>query len=160
MADEFASARDARWFEDYVPGSAYEFGRYLVGEDELVDFARRYDPQPFHIDAEAAARSPYGGLITSGWHTCAIMMRMMVDHFVSSVASLGSPGVDEVRWIKPVRPGDTLRVRITVLEARVSRSKPDRGLVHSGIEVLNQDDVVVMTMKTLGFFLRRDTAQA
>ncbi|MEQ8232328.1 MAG: MaoC family dehydratase [Gammaproteobacteria bacterium] len=155
---DFATARDARWFEDYVPGAVHEFGRYVVGEDELLDFARRYDPQPFHIDEEAAAQTQYGGLITSGWHTCAMMMRMLVDHYISSVASLGSPGVDEVRWLRPVRPGDVLRVRVSVLDARVSRSKPDRGLVHSAIEVLDHDDNVVMTMKTLGFFLRRETA--
>ena len=149
-------APDQRFFEDYVPGESYEFGGRVVDETELVDFARRYDPQPFHIDPVAAAMTPYGGLITSGWHTCAMMMRMMVDHYVSAVASLGSPGVDELRWIKPVRPGDVLRVRITVLDARVSQSKPDRGLVRSAIEVLNQDDMTVMTMKTLGFFLRRD----
>lgn len=148
-------ARDQRYFEDYVPGQTHEFGCTVVDEEELVDFARRYDPQPFHIDAVAAAETPFGGLITSGWHTCAMMMRMMVDHYVSAVASLGSPGVDELRWIKPVRPGDVLRVRITVLEARVSQSKPDRGLVRSAIEMINQDDAVVMTMNTLGFFLRR-----
>jgi len=151
-------APDQRFFEDYVPGECYEFGRRVVDETELVDFAARYDPQPFHVDAVAAAATPYGGLITSGWHTCAMMMRMMVDHYVSAVASLGSPGVDELRWVKPVRPGDVLRVRITVLDARVSQSKPDRGLVRSAIEVLNQDDATVMTMKTLGFFLRRAAA--
>ena len=149
-------APDQRFFEDYVPGERYEFGHRVVDETELVDFARRYDPQPFHTDPQAAAATPYGGLITSGWHTCAMMMRMMVDHYVSAVASLGSPGVDELRWVKPVRPGDVLRVRITILDARVSQSKPDRGLVRSAIEVLNQDDATVMTMKTLGFFLRRD----
>jgi acyl dehydratase len=150
-------APDQRFFEDYVPGERYEFGHTVVDLTELVDFAQRYDPQPFHVDPVAAAATPYGGLITSGWHTCAMMMRMMVDHYVSAVASLGSPGVDELRWVKPVRPGDVLRVHITVLDTRVSQSKPDRGLVRSAIEVLNQADETVMTMKTLGFFLRRKT---
>ena len=152
--------RAARYFEDYVTGDVHEFGDALVSAAELVEFARRYDPQPFHVDADAAARSFYGGLITSGWHTCALMMRMMVDHYVSSVASLGSPGVDELRWLVPVRAGDRLRVRVTVLDTRVSRSKPDRGVVRSGVAVLNQEDAVVMTMTTLGLFLRRPAGGA
>ena len=156
MADEFASARDARWFEDYVPGSVYEFGRYLVGEDELVDFARRYDPQPFHIDAEAAAKSHFGGIVASGWHTCAMLMRMMVDDYISAVAGMGSPGVEAVRWLKPVRPGDVLRARATISEVRRSQSKPDRGIVRSLIETLNQDDTVVMTLETVGMVACRE----
>ncbi|MGE0482657.1 MAG: MaoC family dehydratase [Gammaproteobacteria bacterium] len=147
--------RDQRWFEDYVPGDVHEFGDCVVDERELVDFARRYDPQPFHVDPEAARASQYGGLITSGWHTCSMVMGLMVEHYVSGVAGLGSPGVDEIRWVVPVRPGDHLRVRIEILDARVSRTKPDRGLVHSAIAVLNQDDITVMTMKSVGFFLRR-----
>ncbi len=145
----------AFYFEDYVVGDVHEFGSTTVDEAELLAFARRYDPQPFHLDHEAAAESHFGGLITSGWHTCAMMMRMMVDHYVSETASQGSPGVDEIRWLVPVRPGDTLSVRVTILESRPSRSRPDRGVVRSAVEVLNQDGRTVMTMKTLGMFLRR-----
>lgn len=148
-------ALNRRYFEDYVPGEVHEFGSTLVGEDELIEFARRYDPQPFHIDAEAARASHFGGLITSGWHTCAMVMRMMVDHYVSAVGGLGSPGVDEIRWLVPVRPGDELRVQIEILETRASRSKPDRGIVRSHVAVRNQKDEVVMTMKTLGMMRRR-----
>lgn len=148
----------SRYFEDYVVGDVHEFGSTTVTESELIEFARRYDPQPFHIDAAAARESYFGGLITSGWHTCALMMRMMVDHYVSEVASLGSPGVDEIRWLTPVRPGDTLRVRVTIAETRASRSKPDRGVVRSAVEVLNQEQVTVMTMTTLGMFMRRAAA--
>lgn len=145
-----------RYFEDYVEGEVHEFGHTVVSEQELVEFAGRYDPQPFHIDAEAARESPFGGLITSGWHTCAMLMRMLVDHYVSSVAGLGSPGVDEIRWLIPVRPGNILRARVTVVETRRSRSKPDRGILRSRVEVLNQDDQTVMTMNTLGMVRCRE----
>jgi acyl dehydratase len=146
------AARDERWFEDYTPGLTFEFGAERVTEDEVIAFARRYDPQPFHLDAEAAARGPFGGLAASGWHTGSLMMRMLVEHHLSP-ASLGSPGLDELRWVQPVRPGDTLSVRVTVLEARRSRTRPDRGLVRSLIEVLNQRREVVMSVKTTNFIL-------
>ena len=152
----FPTLPGQRWFEDYRPGLVLEFGAMPVGQAEVVEFARRYDPQPFHTDAEAAAGGPYGGLIASGWHTGSLMMRMLVEHYLSPESSLGSPGLDELRWLAPVRPGDTLSMRVTVLEARRSRSKPDRGLVRAQMEVLNQRREVVMSMKALNFTLCRD----
>ena len=141
--------RTDRYFEDYVPGSVHEFGGVPVEESEIIEFAKRFDPQEFHTDPEAAARGPFGGLIASGWHTTALMMRMLVDSYLSPASSLGSPGVDELRWPRPVRPGDTLRVRATVLEAKRSRSKPDRGMVRTLTEVLNQNGEVVMTVNAM-----------
>lgn len=132
-----------RWFEDYEAGEVIEFGQHLVSEEEIIEFARRYDPQPFHLDPEAAKLSAYGGLIASGWMTGSIMMRQLVDSFISEVASMGSPGLDELRWLAPVRPGDVLRSRIRVLETRRSASKPDRGLVQLQQEAINQRDEVV-----------------
>jgi acyl dehydratase len=146
----FAVARDNRYFEDYVVGSIYEFGTIAVTEEEIIDFARRYDPQPFHIDPKAAESTPFGGLISSGWLTAGLMMRLLVDNYVSSVASLGSPGVKELKWLKPVRPGDELSIRVTIQEARRSRSKPDRGMVGISVDVLNQHREVVMTMESVG----------
>lgn len=156
----FPAQREQRWFEDYRPGMVLEFGAVRVDEAEVIDFARRYDPQPFHIDAEAAAQGAYGGLIASGWHTGSLMMRLLVENYLSPVSSLGSPGLDELRWLAPVRPGDTLSVRVTILEARRSQSKPDRGLVRALMEVLNQRREVVMSMKALNFTLCRGPASA
>ena len=144
-----------RYFEDYAPGAVFEFGATTVTEAELLAFAQAYDPQAFHIDRDAAALSMFGGLIASGWHTAALMMRMLVDHYLSKVASLASPGVDELRWLVPVRAGDVLRVRVTVQDARRSRSRDDRGVVTSNIEVLNQHDAVVMTVKAVNLLLTR-----
>lgn len=152
LAAPAGTAGRERWFEDYTPGLVVEFGAESVLEDEVIAFARRYDPQPFHIDADAAARGPFGGLAASGWHTGCLMMRMLVEHYLSP-SSLGSPGLDELRWLVPVRPGDTLSVRVTVLEARRSRTKPDRGLVKSLMEVLNQRREVVMSVKATNFIL-------
>jgi acyl dehydratase len=135
-----------RWFEDYVVGTTTEHGSIRVDEDELVDFGRRFDPQPFHVDAEAAAAGPYGGLIASGWHTCALMMRLLAQEYLSPVSSLGSPGVDELRWIRPVRPGDELTLRTTVEEARLSRSKPDRGLLRTRVELVGSGQDVVLRL--------------
>ena len=137
------------YFEDYPVGLAGEYGSVTVSEEDILEFARKYDPQPFHIDPDAAARSPYGGLIASGWHTCALMMRLLADEYLSPVSSLGSPGVDELRWAAPVRPGDELTLRTTVAEARPSRSKPDRGLVRTHVELLRQDGTVVLTMTAM-----------
>ena len=153
----FAGPIDDRFFEDYVPGTVHDCGSVTVAESEVIEFARRYDPQPFHVDPLAARQSPFGGLIASGWHTAALMMRLYVDHYLSHVASLASPGIDELRWLKPVRPGDTLAVRVTVLAANRSRSKPDRGIVHSFAEVLNQHGEVVMSIKAVNFLLCRST---
>jgi acyl dehydratase len=138
-----------RYFEDYTVGLVDEFGEVEVTADEIVAFARRYDPQGMHIDAGASARGPFGGLIASGWHTAAMAMRLFVEHYLSRVATLPAPGIDEIRWVLPVRPGDRLRVRVTVTEARRSRSKPDRGIVRSLVEVLNQKNEVVMTQRPM-----------
>ncbi len=147
----FATPPEERYFEDYVAGSVHEFGTIAVDEEEVVDFGRRYDPHDFHTDPEAAKESVYGGLIASGWHTAALMMRLYADHYLSHVASLGSPGVDELRWPKPVRPGDELSIRVSVRETRRSRSRPDRGIVRSFVEVLNQDGDVVMSLEAVNF---------
>ena len=149
-----------RYFEDYVPGLVLEFGAERVDEAEIIDFARRFDPQPFHTDKSQAAAGPFGGLIASGWHTGSLMMRLLVEHYLSPIASLGSPGLDELRWPAPVRPGDTLSVRVTILEARRSQSKPDRGLVRAKMEVLNQRREVVMSATALNFTLCRDRPAA
>ncbi|HEU0054425.1 MAG TPA: MaoC family dehydratase [Longimicrobium sp.] len=154
-SDGFAKPVAARYFEDYEEGSVHQFGPIEVEEDEVLAFGRRFDPQLFHTDPEAAKRTEYGGLIASGWHTAALMMRLYSDHYLSHVATLVSPGVDELRWTRPVRPGDRLWIRVTVLEARASRSKPDRGIVRSAVEMLNQRGEVVMTVSALNFFLRR-----
>ena len=148
-ASNFAVPIGERYFEDYVPGAVYEFGDRVVSEAEIIDFARRFDPQPMHLDPKAAARGHFGGLIASGWHTAGIMMRLFVDHFLPGQASLASPGIDELRWLRPVRPGDALRLRVTVLEATRSRSKPDRGMVRALIEVLNQNGEIVMSLKPM-----------
>jgi len=140
---------DNRYFEDYIPESVHRFGAIKVEESEIIAFARQFDPQPFHIDPEAAKKTIYSGLIASGWHTAGLMMRLFVEHYLSKVASLGSPGVDELRWTKPVRPGDVLSIRVTVLKTKRSSNKPDRGVVHSFIEVLNQNQEIVMHMKAV-----------
>ena len=147
-----------RYFEDYIVGVVEEFGDVAVTADDIVEFASRYDPQDMHTNTEAAARGPFGGLIASGWHTTAIMMRLFVEHYLSKIATLPSPGIDELRWLRPVRPGDRLRVRVTVLETKRSRSKPDRGMVRSLAEVLNQDGDVVMSMKPMNLLRCRTQA--
>lgn len=154
----FTAPIDDRYFEDYPPGAVFELGRVGISEAEIIEFARKYDPQPFHVDPAAAARTPFGGLIASGWQTAGLMMRLFVDHYLSHVASLASPGIDELRWLKPVRPGDVLHVRITVMEATPSRSKPDRGMVRSLVEVLNQDGACVMSLKAMNLLARRTKA--
>jgi len=138
-----------RYFEDYVPGAVYEFGSIDVSEAEIIEFALRFDPQDMHLDPDAAARGPFGGLIASGWHTAAMMMRLFCNHFLSKAASLTSPGIDELRWLRPVRPGDVLRIRVSVLEATRSRSRRDRGMVRTLVEVLNQNSEVVMSLKPM-----------
>lgn len=142
----FPTRIDDRYFEDYVPGDVHEFGEVAVSADEIVDFGKRFDPQDFHTDAVAAAKTRFGGLIASGWHTGSMVMRLFCEHYLSNNASLSSPGMDELRWVLPVRPGDRLSLRVTVVEARRSATKPDRGLVRSAMEVLNQNGQVVMTM--------------
>ena len=142
-----------RWFEDYVPGAVHDLGSVVVDEQEVVAFARQFDPQPFHLERERAEKSAFGGLVASGWHTACMVMRLMVDHYLSEVSSEGSPGIDELRWLRPVRPGDQLLARITILDARRSRSRPERGVVRSQIETLNQDGQVVMHL-TFAVFIR------
>lgn len=143
------------YFDDFVVGRTLEMGTYTVTEEEILTFARQYDPQPFHIDAEAAKHSIYGGIISSGWMTCSIMMRLLVDNMTSKAASMGSPGVDEIRWLKPVYAGDTLSVSLVVLDARASSSKPDRGVVHTQWEATNQRGELVCTVKGMGMYGRR-----
>jgi acyl dehydratase len=155
-----SASPDNRWFEDYEPGSVYEFGSIRASEAEVLEFGRRFDPQIFHTDPEAAVKTEYGGLIASGWHTAALMMRMYSDHYLPKPSTLVSPGVDELRWLLPVRPGDELSLRVTVLEARPSRTKPDRGIVRSAVEVLNQHGEVVMKATAINFFLTRSAVQA
>ncbi|MGD8258240.1 MAG: MaoC family dehydratase [Desulfobacterales bacterium] len=152
----FAVPVDNRYLEDYEPGSVHEFGSVKVEEADIIEFAGRFDPQILHTSPQAAKNTIYGGLIASGWHTASLMMRMFVDHYLSSAASLGSPGVDELRWIRPVRPGDTLSLRVTVSETKRSRSKPDRGVLFSFIEVINQKHDVVMSMKAVNLLLYRE----
>jgi acyl dehydratase len=144
-----------RWFQDYVQGTTSQYGPIRVDEADVVDFGRRFDPQPFHVDAEAAAAGPFGGLIASGWHTCALMMRLLADEYLSPASSLGSPGVDELRWIQPVRPSDELTLRTTVEEARLSRSKPDRGLVRTRVELVNQDGAIVLSLRAMNLVRTR-----
>jgi len=146
------------WFEDFAVGMALEIPGPVLTPESIMEFARRYDPQPFHVDEQAARQSAYGGLIASGWHTVSLAMRMICDAYLLDAASLGSPGVNEVRWLKPVRPGDAIRLRMTVLEAKPSRSKPDRGTVLHRWEVFNQKDETVMTMEGYGMFRRRSYA--
>lgn len=147
---------EAKWyFEDFEVGKTIEVGQRSVTEEEIIAFAKQFDPQPFHVDKEAAAKSIYGGIIASGWHTCSMMMRMMVDGIQRSSGSLGSPGVDEVRWLKPVRGGDTLTVSTTILESKPSTSKPDRGVVLTIWEAKNQHGELVATVKGKGMYLRR-----
>ena len=143
------------WWEDFKVGDSADIGSHRFTEDEIIAFARQFDPQPFHTDPQAAARGAFGGLIASGWHTCAIAMRLMVENYVSRTVSLGSPGVDEIRWLKPVRPGDTLTYRRTVLESRASTSRPGVGLVKQRWKALNQRGELVLSMEGWGMFGRR-----
>jgi acyl dehydratase len=156
--DDFAAPIDDRFFEDYVTGAVYEYGWVTVTEAEILDFAGAFDPQPIHTDPGFAAAGPFGGLIASGWHTAGIMMRVLVDHYLSHVASLASPGIDELRWPAPVRPGDSLRLRATIVEARRSRSKPDRGLVRTKAELINQNDEVVLQLTAMNLIRARNPA--
>lgn len=151
----------AKYFwEDFVVGETIEIGRRSIDRDEVVAFATEFDPQPFHVDDVAAKASTFGGLIASGWHTCAMVMRMMCDSYLLDSASLGSPGVEHVKWLKPVRPGDTIRAMRTVLESRRSGSRPEMGLVKTRWDVYNQDDELVMTMEGLGMFKTRTAVSA
>lgn len=145
-----------KYLEDMNVGDHAAFGSYAVTREAVIDFASQYDPQPFHLDDEAAAKTYFGRLSASGWHTCAMTMRMIVDNLTANRhAGLGSPGVDQLRWLKPVYPGDTLRVETVVTEVRPSRTRQDMGSVHSDLTVFNQNDEPVMTMKSVGLVRRR-----
>jgi acyl dehydratase len=146
-----------QYWEDFRPGDTWQFGSHTFTREEILTFARQYDPQPFHVDEEAARRSIYGGLIASGWQTASVCFRLAVDGLIGEVASLGSPGVDELRWLRPVRPGDTISARAEVLDARPSQSKPDRGIVRLRYEATNQHGEVVLSMTGVGLFARRPT---
>jgi len=145
-------------WEDFAPGSVRELGTTSVTADEIKEFAGRYDPQPFHLDEEAGQRSLFGGLCASGWQTCALAMRLTVDNMLKDSTSLGSPGLESLRWLKPVYPGDRLSLRHTILEARALRKRPDTGLVRARWEMFNQDGTKVLEMEGYGFFGRRAPA--
>lgn len=148
------------YWEDFKVGATMPLGEVVVERDEVLAFASRYDPQPFHTDEEAAKASMYGGLIASGWHTVALVMRMMVDSYLNRSASLGSPGVDSVRWLKPVRPGDRIRAQRTTLESRASSSRPNLGVIKDRWEAFNQRGELVMVMEGYGMFERRHPGKA
>ena len=141
---------DQRYFEDYQPGAVYSFGPAApLSVEAIVAFALQFDPQTMHTDPAAAEAGPTRGLIASGWHTTGVMMRLFVDHYISHAATYPAPGIDELRWLSPVRPGDELSIRVTVLETRRSRSKPDRGLVKSLVEAINERGEAVMSLQAL-----------
>ncbi|PRY69166.1 acyl dehydratase [Glaciihabitans tibetensis] len=158
MNDFFAVPLADRHFEDYRVGATGEYGSTYVSEESIVAFAEEFDPHLMHTDPIAALAGPFGGLIASGWHTTSMMMRIMVDNYLNERTSLGSPGVDELRWHLPVRAGDTLSVRFTVVAARKSNSRPDRGLLHTRIELFNQRGEVVMSQTMLNLISRRERA--
>jgi acyl dehydratase len=148
-------ARDVRYFEDYVPGLTVDCGSFTMNEADIIAFASQYDPQPFHIDPVAAKDGPFGGIIASGWHTSSLMMRLLIEHYISPESGLGGAGIDELRWPKPVRPGDTLHLRATVLAARRSASKPDRGIVKTLMELKNSSGDLVLTGTAINLVLLR-----
>lgn len=143
------------YWEDFPVGNTRKSESVIVSKEEIMHFARQFDPQPFHVDEAAAADSIFGGIIASGWHTCSLAMRLMCDAYALEAASLGSPGVENIKWLKPVRPGDSLHLTLLVLEARVLASKPNIGLVRSKWHLFNQKDECVMEMEGLGMFARR-----
>ena len=148
------------YFEDYTLGSTYECGSVSIDQASIIAFAKEFDPQPFHVDPVAAAAGPYAGLIASGWHTAALVMRLLVENYLAAESSLGSAGLDELRWPHPVRPGDTLRVRATVVESRRSLSKPDRGIVKTMVEAANSGGATVMRATAINFIRVRPESGA
>jgi acyl dehydratase len=144
--------------DDLAPGQVYPLGRRTLSRDEIVAFARDWDPQPFHLDEAGGEAAIYGGLIASGWHTVCVFMRLFADGLLNRAAALGSPGVDEVRWLRPVRPGDVLEARVEILEVRPSRSRPDRGTVRARCVLTNQDGGEVLTMHPVLLLRRRQAA--
>ena len=152
----FVSPRPVLWYwDDFKAGTVREFGRWEVTRDAVLDFARQFDPQPFHLDDDAAAKSLFGRLAASGWHTCAMAMRMTCDEYLLDAASLGSPGLDKLAWPSPVFPGDVMRMRVTVLSTRPLTSRPGVGVVKSRSEMLNQRDELALMWEGAGFFRQR-----
>jgi acyl dehydratase len=149
-----------RYFEDFAAGDVIELGSRTITKEAIIAFAREFDPQVFHVDEDASRQTAFGGLIASGWHTGSLAMRLFCDGVIGRSASLGSPGIDELRWIRPVRPGDTLSGRMTVVESVPSRSKPDRGLVRSLLELRNQHGDLVLTLKGMNLISRRPPGPA
>ena len=147
------------YFEDFVAGQALAAGTRTVSEEEIIAFASQYDPQPFHIDHDAAGASIFGGVIASGWHTCSMMMRLVVDAVLSRSSSMGSPGLEQVRWLLPVRAGDTLSVSYLTTQVKASASRPDRGVVWSRWEAVNQRGELVCTVEGMGMFGRRPAGE-
>jgi acyl dehydratase len=157
MFKDFTTPPSDRFLEDYTVGATYVCGSFTVTEDEIISFASHYDPQVMHVDRDLAAEGPFGEVIASGWQTIALAMRLLVENFLPH-NGLAAPGIDELRWPRPVRPGDTLTLHATVQQARRSRSKPDRGLLHTFLEVLNQNGDVVLSMKPMNLVRVRDPA--
>jgi acyl dehydratase len=147
-------------FEDFAVGSVEQYGPRLVTREEIIAFAAEFDPQPMHLDEDAARASMLGGLAASGWHSCAIVMRMLCDWYVCDSSSMGGPGVDEVKWLKPIRPGDTLMLRRSVLEKRASNSRPEMGFIKFHFDVLNQAGETVMTLRPVMILALREPAAA
>ena len=147
-------------FEDMEIGTTFEVGQHTFTRDEIVAFAEQFDPQPFHVDDAAAAASPFGTLIASGWHTCSVMMGLLVRNAFAGSTSMGSPGIDEIRWLKPVRVGDTIRMTNSILDKRVSSSKPDRGIVSTQWEGINQHGETVIIVRSKGLFGLRNPGAA
>ena len=147
-----------RYFEDFHPGQVIDLGSKTVSEAEIIAFARQFDPQPFHVDHDAAAESIFKSVIASGWHTCSMMMRMVVDGLMCEASSMGSPGVDGIRWMQPVRAGDTLSVSYETIKVKASASRPDRGVVWSKWTATNQHGEAVCTIEGMGMFGRRPDA--
>lgn len=149
-----------RYWEDFQVGERFEMGRHTFSEEEILEFGRRFDPQPFHADPAAAKASVFGGLIASGWHTCSVAMRLIADSYLNQAAGLGAPGVDQIRWHTPVRPGDTLVFRREVLAARASTTRPGVGLVKHRWEATNQRGELALSMEGWGMFGRRPEKRA
>lgn len=147
-------------FEDMVVGTTTQVGTHTFTREEIVEFAQKFDPQPFHLDEAAAAESPFRGLVASGWHTCSVLMGMLVRNVLAGSTSMGSPGIDEIRWLKPVRVGDTITMMNVVVDKRVSQSKPDRGIVSTRWEGINQHDEIVIIVRSKGMFGLRNPGAA
>lgn len=150
-------SKPPRYWDDYEVGQKFDLGSTTFSADEIVDFARQFDPQSFHVDAAAAKQSMFGSLIASGWHVNAKLMRLFVDNYVDHRTALGSPGVDEIRWLKPVRPGDTLTAWVECAAKMPSKSRPEMGVVHEHWQATNQKGELVMTAKGINMVRRRPT---